>query len=75
MQPSRERIRNLLAGKPTDRIPNGLGGAETTGLHLLAYERLKVHLNIPGLTARTGESETHYMKRKSRSAILDVSAR
>jgi uroporphyrinogen decarboxylase len=46
MLTSRERIRNLLAGKPVDRIPNGLGGAETAGLHLLAYERLKKVLGV-----------------------------
>ncbi len=53
MLTSRERIRNLLARKPIDCIPNGLGGAETAGLHLLAYDRLRkvlgVH-NIPGDT-------------------------
>lgn len=37
----RQRVRNLLAGRPVDRIPNGLGGAETAGLHLSAYERPK----------------------------------
>jgi uroporphyrinogen decarboxylase len=42
----RERVRRLLARQPVDRIPNGLGGAETAGLHLLAYDRLKKILGV-----------------------------
>ena len=36
---SRERVRNFLAGRPVDRIPNGLGGCETAGLHNVAYHK------------------------------------
>ena len=43
---SRERIQRLLARKAVDRIPNGLGGCETAGLHLLAYEKLKKILRV-----------------------------
>ena len=32
----RERMRRFLNGQPVDRIPNGLGGCETAGLHMLA---------------------------------------
>ena len=46
MLTSRERVRRVLAREPIDRIPNGLGGAETAGLHLLAYERLKASLGV-----------------------------
>ena len=46
MLTSRERVRRVLAREPVDRIPNGLGGAETAGLHLLAYERLKALLGV-----------------------------
>ena len=35
-----------MAGRPVDRIPNGLGGTETAGLHLLAYDRLKAMLGV-----------------------------
>jgi uroporphyrinogen decarboxylase len=35
-----------LAGRPVDRIPNGLGGCETAGLHVLAYDRLKGVLGV-----------------------------
>lgn len=38
---SRERVNNLINRKPVDRIPFGLGGCETAGFHLLAYENLK----------------------------------
>ncbi len=43
---SRERVNRLLNRQPVDRIPNGLGGCETTGLHILAYDKLKKVLNI-----------------------------
>ena len=43
---SRERIQNFLNGKPVDRIPNGLGGCETAGLHNLAYHKLKRLLGV-----------------------------
>ena len=46
MLTSRERVRTLLAGKPADRIPNGLCGTETATLHLLAYDRLKKLLGV-----------------------------
>ena len=38
---SRERVRAVLAHKIPDRIPNGLGGCETAGLHIAAYDTLK----------------------------------
>ena len=46
---SRERMKKFLANEKVDRIPNGLGGCETAGLHNLAYEKLK---NILGVTDR-----------------------
>jgi uroporphyrinogen decarboxylase len=42
----RERIDSFLKGKPVDRIPNGLGGCETAGLHNVAYHRLKKVLGV-----------------------------
>lgn len=42
----RERIRRLLNRQSVDRIPNGLGGCETTGLHCVAYDRLKTVLGV-----------------------------
>lgn len=42
----RERIAQLLDHEPTDRIPNGLGGCETAGLHNLAYKTLKNILGV-----------------------------
>lgn len=43
---SRERVQAVLNHEKPDKIPNGLGGCETAGLHVLAYERLQ------GLMAR-----------------------
>lgn len=47
---SRERMRRFLNGESVDRIPNGLGGCETAGLHNVAYHRLKrvLGVNDPG---------------------------
>jgi uroporphyrinogen decarboxylase len=39
-------MRRFLNGEPVDRIPNGLGGCETAGLHNVAYHRLKRVLGV-----------------------------
>jgi uroporphyrinogen decarboxylase len=43
---SRERVEKLLNGEPVDRIPNGLGGCETTGMHNVLYHKLKKVLGV-----------------------------
>ena len=43
---SRERIDRLLRREPVDRIPFGLGGCETAGFHLLAYDKIKRLLGV-----------------------------
>jgi uroporphyrinogen decarboxylase len=43
---SRERVKRLLQRQRIDRIPNGLGGTETTGIHVLAYKNLKRILGV-----------------------------
>lgn len=47
MPTSRERVRAVLAGKIPDRVPNALGGCETEGLHVLAYQKLQHILGLP----------------------------
>lgn len=42
----RERIKKFLSGEKVDRIPNGLGGCETAGLHNVAYDKLKKVLGV-----------------------------
>jgi uroporphyrinogen decarboxylase len=49
---SRERVRRLLERQPVDRVPNGLGGCETTGLHVLASEKLRAVLGLPPAAPR-----------------------
>jgi len=44
---SRERVRTVLAHQLPDRIPNGLGGCETAGLHIVAYDNLQKLLQTP----------------------------
>ena len=43
---SRERVRTVLAHQLPDRIPNGLGGCETAGLHIVAYDNLQKVLGL-----------------------------
>ena len=38
---SRERVRAVLNHQIPDRVPNGLGGCETSGLHVLTYDNLQ----------------------------------
>ena len=39
-------MRAFFDGMPVDRIPNGLGGCETAGLHNVAYHKLKKVLGV-----------------------------
>jgi len=43
---SRERVRAVLNHQLPDRIPNGLGGCETAGLHIIAYDNLQKVLGV-----------------------------
>ncbi|MCP4642901.1 MAG: methyltransferase [bacterium] len=43
---SRERIQAVLTRKEPDRVPIDCGGTEVTGLHGIAYNRLKAHLGM-----------------------------
>lgn len=52
---SRERVRKVLNHQLPDRIPNGLGGCETVGLHLLAYDKLQ---NLLGVERRPPRLDT-----------------
>lgn len=45
---SRERVREVLNHRIPDRIPNGLGGNETAGLHVVAYDNLQKLLGLEG---------------------------
>lgn len=45
---SRERVRAALRHQETDRVPIDCGGTEDTGLHAIAYNKLKAHLGIAG---------------------------
>ena len=43
---SRERVRAVLNHRMPDRVPNGLGGCETVGLHMLAYDEFQRLLEV-----------------------------
>jgi len=44
---SRERVRAILEHRMPDRVPNGLGACETTGMHIAAYDNLREVLGVP----------------------------
>lgn len=44
---SRERILKALAHREGDRVPFDLGGAGVTGIHEVAYRRLRDALGLP----------------------------
>lgn len=62
---SRERVRRLLAREQVDRIPNGLGATINTGMHVLAYNKLKRILEIH-------DSNTRMMSFEA-NALFDLS--
>lgn len=43
---SRERVHAVLNHHLPDRVPNGLGGCETAGMHIIAYDKLQHVLGI-----------------------------
>ncbi|MBQ3084246.1 MAG: hypothetical protein IJC46_02185 [Clostridia bacterium] len=43
---SRERVRSVLNHQIPDRVPNGLGGCETAGMHIVAYDKLQHILGV-----------------------------
>lgn len=45
---SRERVRAVLNHEMPDRIPNGLGGCETAGMHVITYDKLQALLGLKG---------------------------
>ena len=49
---ARQRVRAVLNKEMPDRVPLGLGGCETAGLHLLTYDRLNEVLGIDSVTPR-----------------------
>ncbi len=59
----RERIIAAVERRSPDRVPIDIGGSSVTTIIGGAYERLKALLGVTG--------ETQYMKRKSRTVLLD----
>jgi uroporphyrinogen decarboxylase len=59
----RQRVLAAIEHREPDRVPIDIGGSSFSTVIGRAYERLKVDLGVKG--------ETRYMKKKSRSAILD----
>lgn len=49
---SRERVRAVINHRIPDRIPCGLGGCETAGLHVAAYDRLQKLLGVERIPPR-----------------------
>jgi uroporphyrinogen decarboxylase len=66
---SRERVRAVLDGRKADRIPNGLGATINTGMHLLAYDRLRTLLGVDGTPPRMMSFEANALFDRS---LLDT---
>ena len=49
---SRERVHAVLNHQLPDRVPNGLGGCETAGLHVIAYDNLQKLMGVEQKPAR-----------------------
>ena len=65
----RARMKKFFAREPVDRIPNGLGGCETAGLHNLAYDKLK---RILGVTDRKNRLCTFMNNAIFEPSVLDA---
>jgi uroporphyrinogen decarboxylase len=65
----RERIEAALAHREADRIPLDLGASESSGIHGLAYQRLKGHLGLQG--GRTQIYDLSQMIAKVEPEVLD----
>src|SRR6476620_4423522 len=44
---SRRRVQTALDHREPDRVPYDLGGTILTGIHEMAYRRLRQHLGLP----------------------------
>ncbi len=44
---SRTRVEAALDHREGDRVPFDLGGTIVTGIHEIAYRRLRAHLGLP----------------------------
>jgi uroporphyrinogen decarboxylase len=49
---SRERLLTALDHREPDRIPYDLGSTQVTGIHVVAYRRLRDHLGLPFVEPR-----------------------
>jgi uroporphyrinogen decarboxylase len=49
---SRERLLTALNHQEPDRIPFDLGSTQVTGIHVVAYRRLREHLGLPAVEPR-----------------------
>jgi uroporphyrinogen decarboxylase len=49
---SRERLLTALDHREPDRIPFDLGSTQVTGIHVVAYRRLRDHLGLPAVEPR-----------------------
>ena len=57
---ARERVRRVLNHQIPDRVPNGLGGCETEGLHVIAYDKLQKNAGESGSGRTAGKDRYLY---------------
>lgn len=68
---SRERVKLVLDHKIPDRVPNGLGGCETAGLHVVAYDNLTRVLGVPYTPPRIDTFMTNAVFEESAIKAMD----
>ena len=68
---SRERVRAVLNHELPDRVPNGLGGCETEGLHIVAYDKLQKILGEEATLVATGGLAGTIVSKCERKIVLD----
>ena len=67
----RQRMRRFYDGRPVDRVPNGLGGCETAGMHVLAYDNFKTVLGVDDRANRMYTFMTNAVFEPSVLAAMD----
>ena len=48
----RERLLTTLDHREPDRVPFDLGSTQVTGIHVVAYRRLRAYLGLPAVEPR-----------------------
>lgn len=68
---ARERVQAVLNHQLPDRVPNGLGGCETAGMHVIAYDKLQKILGCDAAVPRIDTFMTNAVFEQDVIAAMD----